>query len=200
MYSDSGTTRLLIVLRRIARVARAQVSAVFVPRGAGLALVAQIGIDQPALDVVNACWFRNQSDLRAGRTVRFSGAYLWPLFDGPQVAALIYLDRVTPDFPDQHTRDLAALVALRAPRCGKPSALEALAGASYRPGDILAQLERDRLVMALREHRGNVSDVAHVLGVCRDTVYKLAREAVPMVDIDEFRPRRRPRPARPRRV
>lgn len=196
VYSDASTTRLLVTLKRIVRVARAEVGAVFVPRGDGLALVTQIGIDQPALDVVHACWFRNLPELRAGRIVRFSAACLWPLFNGPQIVALIYLDRAPADFPDDHTREDAALVAARAPRCGKPSALASLAGNGYRPADIGAQLERDQLVMLLRQHRGNVSDVAYAMAVSRDTVYKRAREARPLVDIDEFRPRKRRPPRR----
>ncbi len=155
-----------------------------------MALVAQIAVDQPALDIVHACWFRNQAELRGGAMVRFSAACLWPLFKGPRIAALLYLDRVPADFPDDRARDDAALVGARAPLCGKPSTLETLAGPAYRPADLLAQAARDQLVMLLRQHRGNVSDVAAALGVCRDTVYKRTREARPPVDIDEFRPRR----------
>lgn len=197
VHSDPSTKRLLVTLRRMVHAAKAQVGAVFVPREDSLVLAAQIALDQPALDVVHACWFRNQAELRSGTIVRYSATCLWPLFKGPQIAALLYLDRVPPDFPDNQAREDAALLAARAPMCGKPSPLATLAGPAYRPADMLAEIERDRLVMLLRQHRGNVSDVACAMGVCRDTVYKLTRDARPPVDIDEFRPRRPGR--RPRR-
>jgi hypothetical protein len=176
------------------RAAKAHVGAVFVLRGDGLALVAHIDVDQPALDIAYACWTRNQDELRRGTIVRFGAACLWPLFKGPQICALLYLDRVPPDFPDDRARDDAALVAARAPKCGRPSALETLASSTSTLDDVLAELQRDRLVMLLRQHRGNVSDVACALGVCRDTVYKLSREARPPLDIDQFRPRKPRRP------
>lgn len=185
------------MLKRVARRAQAQIGAVFVPRGDGLALVAQFGINQPALDVVNACWLRHQKELRAGHVVRFSAARLWPLFDGPEIAALVYLDRAPADFPDDRTRDDGALIAARAQRCGKPSALDALVPPGYRPADIIAELERDQLVMLLTTHRGNVTAVAGAMGLCRDTVYDLLRNAKPSLSIEQFRPRRRRRPRRP---
>lgn len=176
------------------RAAKAHVGAVFVPRGDGLALAAQIALDQPALDIVHATWFRKQDDLHSGTIVRFGAACLWPLFKGPRVCALLYLDRVPADFPDDRARDDAALVAARAPMCGKPSALETLSSSASRPDDVVAELQRDRLTMLLRQHRGNVSDVACTLGVCRETVYKLTREAQPPLDIDQFRPGKPRRP------
>lgn len=188
---DAATRRLRVLLKRVARRSDAKVSAVFVPRGDDLALVVQFGIDQLALDVVRAGWRRHQSVLRAGQLVRFGLASLWPVFEGPEIAAVIYVDRTPDDFPDDRTRDDGALIAARAPRCGKPSALDACLTVGYRPETVIAELEHNRLAELFTTHRGNVTAVAHALGVCRDTAYAKARQA--NIDIDAFRPwRRRP--------
>jgi DNA-binding NtrC family response regulator len=48
--------------------------------------------------------------------------------------------------------------------------------------------ELEALRAALRQHGGNVSDVAKVLGVSRQKVYRLI-EADPTLDLDDFRKR-----------
>lgn len=190
-FDDASTTRLRVLLMRVVRRAQAKVAAVFVPRGEGLALVVQVGVDQAALDIAHAGWLRHNKTLRAGRVVRFGMARLWPLFDGPAITALVFVDRAPEDFPDERMREDGALIALRAPRCGKLSALDTYAPADYRPEDVIAEFERDRLVLLLRQHRGNVSAIATAMGVCRDTVYD--RIAHADLDLAAFRPRTRER-------
>lgn len=179
---------LLELIRQDACAARA---ALFAPSGKGLSMLAQREIDQSGLDIAHACWVRQRTELDTGRMLLYGCAVLWPLFDGPVLTALIYLDRAREGFPDDASRgDAARLLRIMANvSIGSPVAAYLDAGivASQAADSFLA----DQLAMALQGASGNVTGVARALGLSRETVYERVDRFG--IDLEEFRPRRRGR-------
>lgn len=196
MHLDpTSAERLKVLLERIAQRAHAEVRAIFVPRNDDLALVTQVGVTQVFIDIVKTTWVHRRKELLAGRLVRHGACIVWPTFDGPELSALLFLDRAPADFPDTPTREDGALIGARAPHWGLPSALAPYPARAQRLTSVVVHLLREDLIHRLTTHHGNVAAVARDLGVCRDTVYQRAERL--RINIEEFRPLgRRLRPTR----
>ncbi len=160
----------------------------FVPRDAGPALVAYHDVTQSALDIAHSVWARRREDLRAGRIVPYGHAAVWPLFDGPELAAFLYLDRIPADFPDDDSRAHAADITARLRRLIVPSRVATYLATGLSLAEAADEVERDRLVMALDLCGGNVAAAARHLGIARETLYKRAHRLD--VEIHKLRQRR----------
>jgi hypothetical protein len=185
--SDAALRAQLTLLTEDAGATR---SAVFAPRDTGLALVTHCDVDQTALDLAQAGWARRREHLRAGRLVRYGRTVLWPLFDGPSLVALVYLDQVNEDFPNAECRGAGEQLRLRLARMQMPSPVGTYLAAGLSFIDAAEAVLRDQLAMALDVLDGNVSAVARRLRVTRETVYARAERFG--LDVESFR-RQRPR-------
>lgn len=172
--SEQDEARLKALLSLLAADACAQRAGLFVPRGSGLALVAQVDVNQKVIDLAEGAWARRRDTLLAGQAVRHGNGLLWPLFKGPEFMALIYLDCAPPDFPRDDDTTTGALLVGRLSRMELPSHVRSLLLAGVPARDSLKEAARDQLALLLRRFNGNVAAVARELGVRRSTVYRRA--------------------------
>ncbi len=185
---DPALARLRFGLLSLADCADAHCSALFVPRQSGLHLVAQNEIDQQALDVTHSAWVRRHDELAAGAVLRHGTAVVWPLFDGPNPAALIYLDQAPAAFPDEAALEYAQDLVLRLRRLAPPSTVSNYMAAGLSLAEARLETDRDHVAIALRVSQGKVRAAARLLGITRETFYKRAHRLG--IDIDAFRLRR----------
>ena len=184
---NEATRRALLSL--IVEDAGAKCGIVFAQRGEGLAFVAQCNMNQRGMDLAYACWARRREDLKAGRLIRYGGAVVWPLFQGPELAAFIYLDQAHEKFPGPASQQdaLRLLQRMADTRVASPAASYLAAGIAFaEAGD---QFQADQLAMALESTGGNVTAAAGLLQISRETVYARAEEHD--IDIDRIRDKRR---------
>ena len=176
---------LEIHLDAAARLARAKVAGLFIPSAdGGLELAAQIDIDQAAWDATHITWERRRSVLQQGLIVWFAGAVLWPIVDGGELVAVIYLDHSRAGFPEAHEQANARVIATRIRHLGRP--------VEYRPYvAAVAGREEDQrrdLEIILRQTAGNIMLTADILGIDRQTVYN--RAARFDLDLKSYKPQR----------
>ncbi len=187
--NDPHVGKLQALLELVRQDANSARVALFAPSGKGLSLLAQKNIDQSGLDIAHACWVRQRREIDAARPFLYGCALLWPLFDGPELKALLYLDRVREGFPDDTSREDARrlLRIMTNVRVGSPVAAYLDAGivATKVADSFLA----DQLAMALQGANGNVTSAARALGISRETVYERVDRFG--IDLETFRPRRR---------
>lgn len=177
-----------IGLRTLAEAAGAYAAALFATRSTGLALLTQIEITQGPLDITHTAWARRRARLEDGHIERYGAAVVWPLFDGPDLVALVYLDRAPQGFPDDETRETAAVLAARVGRSQLPVAMNSYLTTRLNDPRALEEFQRDQLAVSLHVSGGNVAASARQLGVSRQTVY--ARMDRLGVELSEFRRRR----------
>jgi hypothetical protein len=185
--AEQDEARLKALLGLLAADARSRRAGLFVPRGSGLALVAQIEVNQQVIDLAEGAWARRRDTLLAGKGVRHGEGLLWPLFKGPEFAALVYLDCAPPDFPRDQDGATGALLVGRLSRMELPSRVRSLLLAGVPARDSLKEAARGQLALLLRRFNGNVAAVARELGVKRSTVYRRADSYG--LDTAAFRPR-----------
>ncbi len=185
---EPALTHLRVLVAALAERAGATSVVLFVPRDAGPALVAYHDVTQAALDIAHSVWARKREELRAGRIVSYGHAVVWPLFDGPELAAFLYLDRTPPDFPDDDSRAHGADITARLRRVLLPSRVATYLATGLSLAEAADEVERDRLVMALDLCGGNVTAAARHLGITRETLYKRAHRLE--VEIRKVRQRR----------
>jgi hypothetical protein len=185
---EPALTHLRVLVAALAERAGAGSVVLFVPRDAGPALIAYHDVNQSALDIAHSVWARRREDLRAGRIVPYGHAAVWPLFDGPELAAFLYLDRIPADFPDDDSRAHAADITARLRRLVVPSRVATYLATGLSLAEAADEVERDRLVMALDLCGGNVAAAARHLGIARETLYKRAHRLD--VEIRKLRQRR----------
>lgn len=191
-----ATSRIRLLLVTVAEIAGATCAALFAPRASGLALVVQFEVNQTAFDIAYGGWARKRDELEAGRCVRYGKAVLWPLFEGRELVAVVYLDRAPQDFPDDLSREDGAVIATRMRRLSIPSPFTSLSTTKLSARDALREMQRDQLATTLSELNGNVSAAARHLGIARETFYARAHRLD--IEIAEFRKRRSGRSSRRR--
>lgn len=186
---DPPVATLRALLTLIRDEAGASTGAVFAPRGKGLALLAQRDIDQKGLDLAHACWARRRREVNAGQVVLYGCTVLWPLFDGPELVALIYLDRAREGFPNDACRqDAARLVrSLNGVRATSPAV--AYLNAAIPMAEAANAFQADQLAIALQTSNGSVAGAARLLNVTRETVYERVDRFG--LELESFRPKRR---------
>lgn len=187
MYPERYEARLKALLMLIIAETEADRAALFVPRGSGLAILAQVEVDQATIDLAEAGWAHKQRELHAGQIVRYGRCLLWPLFDGPELAAMVFADRAPEAFPDDLSRQNGALLVARLKGMEMPTRVRAVVSAGVSADESLDEVQRDQLALLLRRFHGNVAAVARELGVRRSTVYRRADRHG--LDASAFRPR-----------
>jgi hypothetical protein len=192
--NDPHVGKLQALLELIRQDARASRVALFAPSGRGLAMLAQKDIDQTGLDIAHACWARRRGEIDAGRPFLYGCALLWPLFDGPAPAALLYLDRAREGFPDEAAREDAARLLRIMTKIKVGSPVAAYLDAGIVGSAVLDSFLADQLALALQGASGSVAGAARTLGISRETVYERADRFG--IDLEAFRPRRRGHPRR----
>jgi len=137
-----------------------------------LRLSACRGLDQVALDGVQAMWTARREDLTRGCPILEGGAALHPVMAGTDMIGLLVVD--TPGSGFGEPRDLQALAqfARVAGHCLNGRRAE-LAG--YLAATSPETVARDHLLVLLDRNEWNIARVARALGVTRPTVYSRMR-------------------------
>lgn len=184
---DPATRRLRIILDALANHAGAECCALFMPRKPGVGLVAHNReVDQKALDAVLSAWVRHRAELDRGTLVPFGHGLVWPLFDGPKLAALLYLDVAPPGFPeDDEARNYVLEIVARLRHVSPPTVVNNYLALGLSLIDARQEAERDQIAMALQVSHGKVRAAARLLGVTRETVYQRASKYG--IDLDAFK-------------
>jgi GAF domain-containing protein len=174
---------------------------VFAAADARLTLFASRGIDQHVLDAVETIWGRAQDQLRRGQPIyvpdtgtdkdlprapagRPASLAVFPVFDGEELVALLYVDSVEPDFcPGTDVERLAKFSRMlaRAVRPATDPPPRDVAGwEAYLERTPVPDIERQKLLLLLTRHDWNIARVARLMGVTRRTVYlRLQRYNIP---------------------
>lgn len=190
MNSDDPIPRgVRIALATLARAAGAGHVVLYAPRPKGLALVAQIEIDQRAVDMVHVAWARKREQLEAGMIVAYGLSLVWPLFDGPHLVGLLYLDQAPDGFPDEKSRATAAVLAARLTTVTVASVVNSYFTTRLADPNLLDELVRDQTAVCLDANGGNVTQAARQLGISRQALH--ARAAKFGLDLDLFKQRHR---------
>ena len=153
----------------------------------GLRLFASRGIDQYALESVEAVWKAHRPQLGAASPVLRGDGVLFPVMLGDHLAGVMYTDGFRGRAPAE--RALQALA-----QCARVAG-HALAGQRSEPARYLGatspdDVARDQLLVLLEQHEWNISRVARELGVTRPTVYaRLERYGLPRLRPPKHRKR-----------
>lgn len=178
---------------------------VFAAADARLTLFASRGIDQHVLDAIETLWGRAKDQLRRGqpiyvpdtgtdkdlaRTMAGGPASLavFPVFDGDDLVALLYVDSAEPEFcPGTDLERLATFSRMLA-RAVRPAAdpppRDVAEWEAYLERTPVPDIERQKLLLLLNHNAWNIARVARLMGVTRRTVYlrlqryNIARERV----------------------
>ncbi len=172
-----------------------------------LRLFASRGLDQPVLDVARTTWNQAAQSLADGRVVVVqapgeqpeakealmgAGAYaVVPVFEASRVVGLLYVDSVEPRFgtpEEQHALGqfarIAAMALATPERAGRTPVLDVEGYLERTPPEDIA---REQLLVLLDRHEWNISRVARVIGVTRQTIYTrlqrygIERQRIPKV-------------------
>lgn len=170
---STGSAHLRILVAGLSERAGATCGVLFATRESGPVLADRFEVDQTALSIVYSAWARRRHELQAGAILRYGTAVIWPLFDGPQLVALVYLDRVAATFPDDGARHLADDIRDRL-RGLTTTTLSSYLAVGVNALEAGLEVQRDHLMMALDFHHYNVAAVALLFGVARDTIYRRA--------------------------
>lgn len=155
----------------------------------GLALVTQIEMDQQAWDIPHALWARKREQLEAGHIERYGFALVWPLFDGPKLVGLVYLNHARDGFPDEKSREDAALLAARTASLNISVMLNSYLTTRLLDPSAVEELQRDQVAVSLDFAGGNLSAAARQLGLSRQAFH--ARAVRYGIDPSMFKKRRR---------
>jgi hypothetical protein len=180
-------------------------SGVFVVADQRLTLFASRGIDQHVLDAVKAVWGRARDQLRRGQPIYVpeTGAdrdlarataggpaslAVFPVFDGEDLAALLYVDSTEPHFCQEGEVERLAQFSQMLTRTVRPEpgppAPEPAGWEAYLERTPVPDIERQKLVLLLKHNEWNITRVARLMNVTRRTIYlrlqryKIARERV----------------------
>lgn len=192
---------------------------VFVASEDRLTLYASRGIDQHVLDAVQLLWSRSKDALRRGEPVYVAdwradrdlsqrdaagspaGVAMFPVFEGEELVALLYVDSAEPHFCQTHDVERLgkfARILSRAVRTGvevrRPSDKDEWE--SYLERTPVADIEREKLLLLLNRNEWNIARVARLMGVTRRTVYlRLQRYNIPRERVRKTPLRAKPKPA-----
>jgi len=178
----------------VAALARSRRAAVFVARGATLELFVSGGVDQMMLDTVHRLWTLSRESLASGEPVYLrepDNLLLLPCLAQGDIAGVLCADTPVPGFrlAADHVLTLSGILA---------RTLAQTQDGADQPAPLLeslpspADVERDRLLIALDRNEWNIARVARILGVTRATIYnRLARFAIERRHVPKVLPRRR---------
>jgi transcriptional regulator with GAF, ATPase, and Fis domain len=187
--------------------------AVFTREGDRLNLFASRGIDQNALDSLQAVWSRfrgtfekgdtfyvpeRDTDARLPRTGDRSGAASFavvPVASGDDLVALLYVDSLDPHFCSAHdlermgkfSRIVAKAVTETGPMRHQAQS-RAEAWETYLERTPVEDMEREKLLLLLNRNEWNIARVARLMGVTRRTIYlRLQRYNIPRERVPKTR-------------
>jgi transcriptional regulator with GAF, ATPase, and Fis domain len=114
---------------------------------------------------------------------------VFPVFDGDELVALLYVDSAEPHFCQgsdvERLAKFAGMLARAvrpeaAPTEATPDAGEAMAWEAYLERTPVQDIERQKLLLLLDRNDWNIARVARLMGVTRRTVYlRLQRYNIP---------------------
>lgn len=183
------TPGLRVGLSTLAEAAGASRAALFAPRQSSLVLVVQIELNQQAWDIPHLLWARRREKLEAGSIERYGFTLVWPLFDAGKLVGLVYLDHARDGFPDERSREDAALLATRVASLTVSASLNSYLTTGLLDPGAVHELQRDQIVVSLEATGGNLSAAARHLGLSRQAFH--ARAVRYGVDPEVFKKRRR---------
>lgn len=179
----------------VAALARSRRAALFVARGSTLELFVSRGVDQMVLDTAQRLWSQSRETLSTGDPLYLrdpDNLLVLPcLTQGGDVVALLCADTPGPGFrlPPDHVLTLSGILART---LGQTQDGAELSVPILETLPSSAEVERDRLLIALERNEWNIARVARILGVTRATIYnRLARFAIERRRIPKVVPRRR---------
>ena len=161
---------------------------VFAAAGERLTLFASRGIDQHVLDAVQTLWGRGKGQLRRGRPLYVpdcgadrdlsaAGAdgpaslAVFPVFDGDDLVALLYVDSHEPHFCEPHDVEQLAKFSRLLARAVRPDAervsRERMGWEAYLERTPVEDIEREKLLLLLNRNEWNIARVARLMGVTR---------------------------------
>jgi hypothetical protein len=175
---------------------------VFAAADQRLTLFASRGIDQHVLDAVETLWGRGKDQLRRGQPIYVpdtgtdedlasattggpASLAMFPVFDGDELVALLYVDSPEPHFCQASDVERLAKFSRMLARAvrpeGEPSAREAARGwEAYLERTPVEEIERQKLLLLLNKNEWNIARVARLMDVTRRTVYlRLQRYNIP---------------------
>jgi len=173
---------------------------VFASSDERLTLFASRGIDQHVLDAAETIWGRARKSLGRGEPVYVpdcaqdpelahvtaggpASLAVFPVFDGDELVALLYIDSLVPRFCEakdvQRLARFSALLAdaVRPDRAAVPAVL---GWEAYLERTPVEDIERQKLLLLLNRNEWNIARVARLMGVTRRTIYlRLQRYNIP---------------------
>ena|SRR5437899_5885254 len=174
---------------------------VFATSDERLTLFASRGIDQYVLDAVHTLWGRGKEqlgrgqplyvpscgadrDLAAGNAGGPASLAVFPVFDGEDLVALLYVDSQEPHFCQPHDVERLAKFSRLLARALRPDAervaRERMGWEAYLERTPVQDIEREKLLLLLNRNEWNIARVARLMGVTRRTVYlRLRRYNIP---------------------
>ncbi len=174
---------------------------VFATSDEQLTLFASRGIDQYVLDAVHTLWGRGKDQLRRGQPLYVpdcgtdrdlaagsaagpASLAVFPVFDGDDLVALLYVDSQEPHFCQTHDVERLAKFSRLLARAMRPGAertsRERMGWEAYLERTPVQDIEREKLLLLLNRNEWNIARVARLMGVTRRTVYlRLRRYNIP---------------------
>jgi transcriptional regulator of acetoin/glycerol metabolism len=109
---------------------------------------------------------------------------MFPVFDGDELVALLYVDSAEPHFCQASDVERLAKFSRMLARAVRPEpeppAREAIGWEAYLERTPVHDIERQKLLLLLNKNEWNIARVARLMGVTRRTVYlRLQRYNVP---------------------
>jgi GAF domain-containing protein len=181
---------------------------VFSAADARVTLFASRGIDQHVLDAIETLWGRGKDQLRRGQPIYIpdtgrdedlaataggpASLAVFPVFDGEELVALLYVDSAEPDFcPGTHVERLAKFARMLAGAvrpAADPPAHDVAEWEAYLERTSVPDIERQKLLLLLNHNAWNIARVARLMGVTRRTVYlRLQRYNIPRERVHKSR-------------
>jgi GAF domain-containing protein len=188
--------------------------AIFTHADDKVALFASRGIDQAALDSMEAVWARHRESLKMAETFYCpdrtaerrlpaevneepgpASFAVVPVFDNEVLVALMYVDSNDPHFCASHdlerltkfSRIVAKAVTDTLPVVAK-GRQQAEAWETYLERTPVEDMEREKLLLLLNRNEWNIARVARLMGVTRRTIYlRLQRYNIPRERVPKTR-------------
>ena len=188
--------------------------AIFTHADDKVALFASRGIDQAALDSMEAVWARHRESLKVAETFYCpdrtaerrlptevneepgpASFAVVPVFDNEVLVALMYVDSNDPHFCASHdlerltkfSRIVAKAVTDTLPVVAK-GRQQAEAWETYLERTPVEDMEREKLLLLLNRNEWNIARVARLMGVTRRTIYlRLQRYNIPRERVPKTR-------------
>jgi len=182
---------------------------VFLAEDQRLTLFASRGIDQHVLDAVETLWGRARDQLRRGQPIYVpdtgtdrdlasapaggpASLAMFPVFDGDEIVALLYVDSGESHFCEPGDVERLAMFARMLARAVRPQPgspdHEASGWEAYLERTPVQDIERQKLLLLLNRNEWNIARVARLMGVTRRTVYlRLQRYNIPREHVAKTR-------------